>query len=67
MPTLLKTNDSYQDFKYYINGRRVTREIYHEYFDRSNCENRLSCAYTKRKNGKYYHYWESTLPFKGSK
>lgn len=66
MPTLLTTNDSYQDLKYYINGRRVTRETYNDYFDRSNRENRLSCARGTRKNGKYYNYWESTLPFNGS-
>lgn len=54
--TLLHVTDGYNEHKYYIDGRRVKRDVWHDEFNKANRENRLNSSYTKRKNSAWYHY-----------
>lgn len=56
---LLHTTAGHGGHRYYANGRRVTRERYHDIFDASNRRGRISCSQTIQKNGQWYFYVEA--------
>jgi hypothetical protein len=43
-------------FKYYVNGKRVAREVHRDLTVKAIRENRLNSCHTVEKNGAYYHY-----------
>lgn len=45
--------------KYYADGRRVTRERWHELHAAANRRGSLSCSQTLRKNDRWYFYAEA--------
>lgn len=53
---LLHVTDGYGDHKYYIDGRRCTRQVWHDIYDRANREGRINSLSTVRKNAAWYFY-----------
>lgn len=59
MASLLHVTDGHSSHKYYIDGRRCRRDIWHDRHDRAV---RVANSCTIRRNGAWYHYLDVTDP-----
>lgn len=50
---LLHVTDGYGDHKYYADGRRITKDRYHDLW---NAAARIDSVRTVRRNSAWYHY-----------
>jgi hypothetical protein len=54
--SLLHVTDGYNGHKYYIDGRRCTKDRYNQIWAEALNKDKLSSMFTQRKNGAWYHY-----------